>query len=43
MVLVFLIGKLLQMVLVFYFQVKCIMLQVFRGLKYLHTNFIIHR
>ena len=24
-------------------QVKCIMLQVFRGLRYLHENFIVHR
>lgn len=24
-------------------QVKCIMLQVFAGLKHLHDNFIIHR
>ena len=24
-------------------QVKCIMLQVLRGLQYLHRNFIIHR
>ena len=24
-------------------QVKCIMLQVFRGLQYLHENFIVHR
>lgn len=24
-------------------QVKCIMIQVFRGLQYLHNNFIIHR
>lgn len=24
-------------------QVKCIMIQVFRGLQYLHNNFIVHR
>ena len=24
-------------------QVKCIMKQVFRGLRYLHSNFIVHR
>lgn len=24
-------------------QVKCLVLQVLKGLKYLHTNFIVHR
>ena len=24
-------------------QVKCIMIQVLRGLRYLHSNFIVHR
>ena len=27
----------------FYIQVKCIMRQVFQGLAYLHSNFIVHR